>query len=240
MKVMVGVDGCRSGWIAVGYEENGECGVRLFGEIRALCEWAGETATVLIDIPIGLWESGPDGRACDVRARRLLGAPRSSSVFTPPCRAALKARSWTEAAQINERWTGKRLSRQAWGIARKIREVDAYLREDTGRQEHLREAHPELFFWALNEKRAMRHSKKGGAGRQERLAVLAPHWPEAPGVFDREYEKLRRNGAAPDDLIDAMAFVAGWRGSGGRFETVPDNPACDSAGLRMEIVYPRV
>jgi predicted RNase H-like nuclease len=79
--------------------------------------------TILVDIPIGLRESGQQERLCDPDARRILGPPRSSSVFPVPCRPSLYVREYREASRVIERHTGRRPSRQSWNIAGKIREV---------------------------------------------------------------------------------------------------------------------
>ena len=84
----------------------------MFGSSRELWEACGAASTVLIDISIGLTDS-PDQRECDFEARRALG-PRRSSVFTPPSRAALEARSYREASTLNFRETGRKLNLQTW------------------------------------------------------------------------------------------------------------------------------
>lgn len=84
-----------------------------------------DIAVVAIDIPIGLFD-GP--RACDSEARKLLGQPRGSSVFSAPCRASLSAENHRAANAANVRVTGKGLTCQAWGIAPKIKQVDDTIR----------------------------------------------------------------------------------------------------------------
>ncbi|MGH9379925.1 MAG: DUF429 domain-containing protein [Thermoanaerobaculia bacterium] len=237
MKTVVGVDGCRFGWIAVALSPGEACEVRVLPDIHDVVIWR-DDGVVLIDVPIGLRDSGPEPRACDVAARRVLGSPRSSSVFPPPCRAALVASCWEEASTINERRTGRRLSRQSWAIAGKIHEVDQFLREDPQRQVFLREAHPEVLFWALNDRRPVFSKKKRVHGRNERLDILTRHWPEVEAVFHRERRGIRSRGAAADDLLDALAAVTAWRACGGRLSTLPEVPEMDAAGLRMEIVLP--
>jgi predicted RNase H-like nuclease len=80
-------------------------------------------------MPIGLPERGP--RACDLEARRLLGPGRASSVFPAPIRPVLVATSYDDACQIRLQVEGKKLSRQAWVIVPKIREVDDMLRDNS-------------------------------------------------------------------------------------------------------------
>lgn len=55
----------------------------------------------VIDVPIGLPEAGP--RTCDLEARRLLRAPRASSVFPAPLRSMLSAHDQHEASEFVSR-----------------------------------------------------------------------------------------------------------------------------------------
>lgn len=238
MMPVIGVDGCRSGWLAVRSQGGCECGcqVRVIPSIREVWMWGGGEALILVDVPVGLSDAG--SRLCDSEARRRLGFPRSTSVFSPPVRRALLASGWREAADMNERLTGKRISQQAWGIAQKIREVDEFLRANPQRQRRFREVHPELLFWSLNGQRAMRMPKRRAAGRAERLALLANYWPAVRRVFERERRQLRGQGAAADDLIDALLCVVAAHACAARFQALPKEPPLDSAGLRMEILYP--
>lgn len=73
---------------------------------------SGELAAVGIDIPIGLPEVGP--RRCDLEARRMIGA-RRSSVFPAPMRGLLGAATYDEAVSRAVALSGKGLSRQAFG-----------------------------------------------------------------------------------------------------------------------------
>src|SRR2546422_11663063 len=101
MPLLLGVDGCPGGWCAVALEV-GEGRPRAAGAhvYRSFAEiLAADAAVICIDIPIGLLDV-PGQRRCDVEARRLLG-PRRSSVFPPPSRRALAARSYREACDIN-------------------------------------------------------------------------------------------------------------------------------------------
>lgn len=238
MRSVIGVDGCRSGWLAVHSQVGFECEVRVHRTFREVWAWGGGKTPILVDVPIGLTEAGEFGRTCDWETRRRLGSPRAASVFTPPVRSALAACSWQEAAQVQQRFTGKRLSRQAWGIAARIREVDRFLQEDPKRQCLVREVHPELLFWSLNGQRPMRNSKKRGAGREERLAVLTGYWPGARGLCERVRREFRGEGVAADDVLDALVCVVAARACAGCFRTLPEEPPLDSAGLRMEILYP--
>lgn len=233
----IGIDGCRAGWFAVRLDAEGWTGA-CFPTIGDVVEaWDDGNALMLIDIPIGL----PDDtscRACDAEARRYLGWPRASSVFNPPTRAALAARSWEEAADLNQGACGKRLSRQSWGIVPKIRNVDEWLRADRSRRARLREVHPEVLFAGLNGGQALAESKKTEKGRERRLALLASHDAGARGYFDRASGVLPRSVVQKDDILDAMCAGLIAARFGATLTTMPSAPPTDGAGLRCEIVLP--
>ena len=92
--MIAGVDGCSGGWIAVVREGRRRPRAFLgatFAEVAAHLDGADAVA---VDMPIGLpARRRAGGRACDRAARRLLG-PRASSVFSPPTRRQLQARSF--------------------------------------------------------------------------------------------------------------------------------------------------
>lgn len=228
----LGLDGCRAGWLTVTLGPRDGWAVAIDPSLRAVLRRHPDARAVLIDIPIGL-PSGPEPRACDVAARRMLG-DRGSSVFPAPSRAALAATSFEEAGRLNAEVTGKKLSLQAWHIVPKIREVDDLLRADPVARRVVREAHPEVLFHALAG-RPMKESKKRVAGREERLAVLEPLFPPARALLDRARATLQRDLFEPDDVIDALACAVAAREGGVR--TLPERPETDTEGLPMEIVY---
>ena len=127
---VAGVDGCRGGWVVVlaavlaSTDRPVQMSSRLcatFAEVLALPE---RPQSIAVDMPIGLLEqAAPGGRPCDREARAVLGRPRSSSVFSPPTRKALAARSYAEVATLN----GAGMSKEAFNILPKIREVDALM-----------------------------------------------------------------------------------------------------------------
>ena len=93
------------------------------------------------------------------------GQPRGSSVFPAPCRAAVHAATYEEASAVNRQKTGRGLSQQAWGIAPKIKQVDDAITSECQRWAF--EVHPEVCFWALNQRRPMAHNKKTQEGVQK-------------------------------------------------------------------------
>jgi predicted RNase H-like nuclease len=225
---VAGVDGCRAGWVAFKVELSAHA---TSVEIVDLPSWLRarppDLACVGIDIPIGLLDGS---RACDKAARKLLGQPRGTSVFAAPCRAALSAKDHATATGTNLRTTGRGLSQQSWGIAPKIKQVDDAITPDC--QQWAFEVHPEVCFWALNQRRPMKHNKKAKEGATERIAVLRRMFPDIERHF---VNRPPRVGA--DDLLDAA--VAAWtalRWHRKEAECVC-TPGHDEKGLAINIYY---
>jgi predicted RNase H-like nuclease len=208
--IVAGVDGCRGGWtVALAtLEEIVEVRVvPAFADVLAL-----RPAAIAIDMPIGLADSGP--RACDIEARRRLG-PRRSSVFPAPLRPMLEANTYQEALAIGG------LSKQAYHLLPKIREVDALI--TPRRQRTIVEAHPELCFARLVG-HPCRAPKRTSEGRAERQMVVRLTIDRPP------------TGAAWDDVLDACALVeTARRVLSGNVERLGDGTR-DAEGLRCEIV----
>ena len=212
-------------------------GYCLFRQGDELIGLAASIRSILIDIPIGCPEAGPNGRECDSEARRLLGPGRGSSVFTTPSRPVLDADSYAQALELNRRATGRGLSIQTWNIVPRIRAIDRLLRSNTSLRGVLRESHPELCFWALNGRRAMRYSKKRLEGRQERLTVLQHYFPQCRTLLEQAAGEFLRRQLAPDDIIDAMVCAVTAKYGYGDYQTLPARPPQDGQGLPMEMVY---
>jgi len=225
---VAGVDGCHGGWIAFKVDLPAHAtSVEVVDLPAWLRERPPDLACLGIDIPIGLLE-GP--RACDKAARKLLGQPRGRSVFPAPCRPALGAQTYAEASSINRQKTTKGLSRQAWGIAPKIKQVDDAITSDCQRWAF--EVHPEVCFWALNQRRPMKHNKKTKEGAAERVVLLRRVFPQ---VEIHLVSRPRAVGA--DDLLDAAA--AAW--SALRLHNAEALPVCvperDGRDLSVAIWY---
>ncbi len=244
----VGVDGCRSGWFSVGFDSRGSYELKVFPAFSELLDYYAEAKLVLVDIPIGLME-GPGGRVCDDEARDVLG-DRRSSVFTAPTRQtvgqAAKSPGAYDCAKNVERFAtrsecspeGKRISRQAFAIAPKIAQVDKALR---GRSPNatpcVREVHPEVCFWVLNKRRAMKFNKKDGKGERERICTLEAFEPRARAIYGEACHRFVGGGVARDDILDALVAAVTARRGYGRLKAIPDCPPKDCKGLSMEMVY---
>lgn len=233
----VGVDGCSAGWFYVEIEPSGTFRHGVVKNLRELIPDPPQFARIFVDIPIGL----PDGRherKCDREARRVLGK-RRSSVFRVPARAVLAADDYREANRVSRMETGTGLTKQAFGILDKCREVDQLLRDHPTVRPVIREIHPEVCFWAFAGRRPMEHSKKEDDGFQERVEVLKRVRPEAAHDIERTLGEFKPNGkdVARDDAVDAMAaaLTAGARPAALR--TLPAKPSRDAFRLPMEMVY---
>lgn len=238
----VGVDGCVGGWVAVVYDDAGFVEARRFDDVATL--WSAydpEDGTVLIDVPIGLHADTADPRPCDDAARTALAHPRSTSVFAVPVRAAVHADTYASAKATQEARTDGSLGVQSWNIADKIAQLDAFLRE--GRPDAIgtiREAHPEVCFWALAGESTTRYSKTGqpAAAFWERVDVLEAVDAAIVDHVRRAATSLEAN-VGNDDLADAFALALTASPLTGSLRTLPADPPTDAAGLPMEMVYAR-
>ena len=233
----VGVDGCRLGWVYISISRDRKWRAGVVPSIERVVVDNPNAQLILVDIPIGLRDDGSDERRCDREARTLL-RQRRSSVFPAPCRPAVYQSNYESASNLNERLTGRRLTKQSWAISPKIREVDAYMTgHSDGEREKIREIHPEICFWALNDRNPMEFAKKKPEGYQERKNLLSRLLPETSAIECSLLDKYSRAQVAIDDVMDAMvgAYTAYNYSSGLR--TVPAMPQRDSYGLPMEMVY---
>ena len=235
-EMFVGADGCKVGWFAVGLTEEANWKVQVFPDISSLWNQCRDARLILIDVPIGLRNSDSSERYCDKAARKLLGRPRRSSVFPVPCRDAVYADA-TKASDINERLTGRKLSRQTLGIIRKIREVDQLLTVNKNARSLIKEIHPELCFWALNGGRPMKYHKKDERGLLERRQILRGVCSFADDLVDHALEK-NRGKATEDDILDALVAAVTASKSIYGLSFVPTPPEIDSMGLPMQMAYP--
>jgi predicted RNase H-like nuclease len=223
---VTGVDGCPGGWVCFEVDlHSRRTAVDIIPNLRELVVRSPRPKLVAIDIPIGLPLKG--ARACDIGARKLLGKPRSNSVFPAPVRATLAARTYEEACKLSQDAQGKSLSRQAFEILAKIREVDDLITPEL--QTWIFEIHPELSFWALNGRSSLKHKKSKRDGKEERFKLLLPHYHE----IQTHLAELDRSRASDDDLLDAS--VAAWTAECVARGIVPRQFDCK--GLRMEIVF---
>jgi predicted RNase H-like nuclease len=239
MMWIAGVDGCRAGWIvAFAGADNDDFRIRVVAKFADVFAAPEQPRVVAVDIPIGLPERiGPQGRGPERAVRPLLGE-RQSSVFAVPSRSAIYAPDYGTACRVALETSDppKKVSKQLFMIAPKIREVDETLRRAPDLNGRVFEVHPEVAFWRLNGGRALTEPKKVRSRPYEpglalRRAILAGH-----GFSDALTARAPPAGADDDDLLDALACAAvARRILAGRATPFPDPPLRDDCGLPVAI-----
>ena len=209
-----GVDGCRAGWVVA---TRTECRV-----VEHLDDTAAAFAVIGVDMPIGLPETPP--RSSDGAARRFL-APRGSTIFPTPPRALVHHTDYATANAASKERFGCGLSRQAFGLFPKMREVDALAAAVV--RDRLVEIHPECAFARMAG--APLPPKRTAEGRQLRGALVRT-------LVGIDVAGTRVRGAAAHDVLDACAVLwSARRFAAGTAVTFGDG-AVDARGLPMRIV----
>ena len=229
---VVGIDWMKPYWLAAEIC-NGVLTIRKLTHICKINEHYPYADAVLVDIPIGLPENAEEDAARpDREARGYLPTERKSSIFPVPCRQAINLENYAEASAENERILGKKLTSQSHGFAKMVRQVDDFLTEDTRWKNRLVESHPEVAFQMLNNGSGLQYSKHTAEGIQERIAILRSYGvdplPLLAGFAPKQHE----------DVLDAVCLaVSAKLGCENGFLTIPGKPACDSHGLKMQMVF---
>jgi len=231
MSAVIGVDGCRGGWIAVRWDDgltHHLC--RSFAEVLTM-----EADVIAVDMPIGFPQGS--GRVAEREARSRLGE-RQSSVFSVPSRAAVMCMDYSEACAANLGCSDppRKVSKQIFHIFPKMREIDALM--TPALQDRVFEVHPELAFWAMNGGAPLAFPKKVKGRAHEpglslrRSLLIKTGFPLAtlpPASY-------RTADVGADDLLDACACAwSARRIALGQSLRLPENPPHDAKGLRMEI-----
>ena len=212
-----GVDGCRDGWVVA---------TRL--DVRVVATFADVLAlgfdVVAVDMPIGV--SYATTRSCEREARRFI-SPRGSTIFPTPVRGCFESASYRDACDVSRAAIGRAISKQAWNILPKIREIDDVI--TTAHVDSVVESHPECAF-AVMRGAALLTSKHTAAGLADRVALLAD--VAAITVPDTRVRAKR------DDVLDAFAILwSAERFARGEHRTFGGEPVqTDPRGLPMRIV----
>lgn len=231
----LGLDGCKAGWFLTGFNDDGFGSFGILKHISELDNYLDSAEVILIDIPVGLRTKHPDERLCDKAARAVLQPGRGSSVFPAPSRCALDSETYEDASRQNRKCTGRGLSKQTFGILPKIREVDEYL-SGCEKKTIIHEMHPEICFWALNDRRPMAYNKKKKEGYEQRLDVLTKYYAGARNIIELAMTQYKRKEVARDDIVDALVGGVTAMNSS-QLRRFPDTLEFDDKGLPMEIVY---
>lgn len=225
---VLGVDGCKGGWIVVELTDGAFSDCRFapsFAEIATT-----DAIAIGVDIPLGEPRDISDGgRRTDRAARDFLRGRAKSSVFPAPPWAAAQVDDYAIANQLTRELTGKGLTKQSHALRGKIVDAGPYWCAEPDR---VREVHPEVSFQALAGQ-AIGHSKKTWAGNRARLALLVSAGIAIPDDVGRAGER-----GATDDVVDAA--VAAWsatRVAHGEAVSLPDPPERDADGRPVAIWY---
>jgi len=235
----IGVDGCKKGWVYVSISKE-KCNYGVCKDISELVSKVDSDAQILIDMPIGL----PDKsfRQCDIQARETIGI-RGSSVFNVPTRTAIYTKDEVEAKAINKSLTGKMFSIQLWCIVPKIIQLDTYLTENPNQVQRIKESHPEVAFWSLNNKIPLQFKKKDKnktiyTGVEERLNILMKYDKRARDIYNCILSKTKRKNVQRDDIVDALCLaITQLLISKNNIKSIPNEIIKDEKGLNMNIYY---
>ena len=160
------------------------------------------TQLVLIDMPKGLLSD--KARKIEGLARQLLKG-QASTVFNVPVVDAVFAGDYQDASAINYRMTGKKLSKQAWYLCPKIRELDELLAEESSLSDEIFESHPELVFRLMAGVQLPK--KKLAEGLTARLALLERAGMPATQLVNHLIDQYPRSVCFADDAVDALVLL---------------------------------
>jgi predicted RNase H-like nuclease len=237
MRVM-GIDGCRAGWVATIRPLAGGDAERIVAHHLDALLGLPDLASIAIDMPIGLPEKiGPEGRGPEKALRPRLGA-RQSSVFSVPSRAAVYAEDYGQANRLSLMTSEppRKISKQCFFLFPKMREIDGLLRAKAAWAERVHECHPEGAFMAMNGGQPLTHPKKVKGqvyrpGMEERVKLLTERAAFAP-----DFLHSIPKGVGWDDCLDSAACAwSAARIARGEAMAFPENSVCDGYGLRMVI-----
>jgi predicted RNase H-like nuclease len=236
---LAGVDGCPGGWIAAFVHPEGEAfAVQTYERFAEIIDSDFRPALIAVDMPIGLPEmAGHGGRAAENAVRPLLGA-RQSSVFSVPSRAAIMETDYAKACATALATSDppRKVSKQLFHIAPKIREIDAVLAARPELKTRVFEVHPEVAFWRLNGEQALGEPKKIQGRIHPPGMALRQRILKNAKLSNDLLTMVPPRPAKQDDLIDACACAAiARRLHQGIARSFPEVPERDARGLPMAI-----
>ena len=235
---VAGADAYPEGWVVALWHTSAARGRhRTVPDLSALLTLDESPSVLGLDMIVGLPDRAvPGGRPCDRAARQLLGRTRGTSVFSPPAHAVLGAGTYDEAQRRNRASSpdAPGLSKQTYHLLPRLRAVAHHLTPD--RQASVREVHPELSFYAMNDDTPLAESKHTDAGQRARLDLLTQHGFSEDAVI----ASLDADGTVGiDDVLDAHAACWSarrlYRGTAERCPPVETDAPRNARGLRMEI-----
>ncbi|MFK8005580.1 MAG: DUF429 domain-containing protein [Saprospiraceae bacterium] len=237
-KYTVGIDGCKYGWIAIKIRKDTQFSISKHSEFSSIFKEYPDAEKYLVDMVIGLADKNHP-REVEFLARQKLKPNHTSSVFTPPCRAAVYEKTYEAAKEKNKTILGKSFSIQAWNIVPKIKEVDEFILKNHEYQNRIFEAHPEVCFASLNNQIPMIFKKKEKEGIEERINLLQVLFPKSKEIFEKGNIQFLKKEVKSDDLIDSLSLaVTGYLGMKYGFDfLISKEKKQDIYGLEMNMIF---
>ena len=219
---VLGIDGWRGGWV---YAEWRDTSLTVGTSPTIAPLLTDSDSVIAVDMPIGLPATG--GRVCDHEAKRRLGAAHARVFLTPPRVCLDVLDDHAEAVRRARTAGGHAPSAQAFGLLRKVAELDAAL-DTAADPDHVVEAHPELSFLALTG--AVLPSKRHAAGVARRISALDAVLPASAALA------ALREPVPVDDALDAVVLAWTARRYADGSATVLGDGTRDERGRPMRIV----
>ena len=200
MSSVIGIDGCKAGWIIAKTLENESISFQIIKNLNDLKRI--NVSHIGIDIPLQLSHTGK--RFAEIEARSLL-KNRACTIFTPPTLNALRAKNYMDACEVNFKECGKRISKQSWNLFPKIKEAQEFLENKSINKLRIFEVHPELSFMAMNNMSLVQASKKTDIGREIRIKLIQKFFPKFS--FESVRNEYKKNQALDDDILDSVSVL---------------------------------
>ena len=201
MPLIIGIDGCKSGWFSVWENQDKSIHSSVFSNLNELKNFFKNESQLIvgIDMPVVLSEVIP--RQADQLARKLL-SKKASSVFTAPTPEMLDQPNYEKASLVSKKLFGKSMSLQSWYLFPKIRDVQTMIHHE---DMQIYEIHPELSFRAMNTEQVILESKKSPEGFAIRNSLLTMHFKNF--IFEEIRRQYARKDVMDNDILDALAVL---------------------------------
>jgi len=202
MTTVIGIDGCRAGWITAKILDNQLISFQIIENLNDDYLKQSNLTHIGIDIPLQLSHTGK--RPAEIEARGLL-KKRACTIFSPPTLNALRAKNYIEACEVNFKECGKRISKQSWNLFPKIKESHKFLENNLISKLEVFEIHPELSFMAMNDMNLIEASKKTSIGKEIRIKLIQKYFPNFS--FESVRNKYKKNQVLDDDILDSISVL---------------------------------
>jgi len=201
LPLIIGIDGCKSGWFSVWENQDKSIHSSVFSNLNELKNFFKNESQLIvgIDMPVVLSEVIP--RQADQLARKLL-SKKASSVFTAPTPEMLDQPNYEKASLVSKKLFGKSMSLQSWYLFPKIKDVQTMIHHE---DMQIYEIHPELSFRAMNTEQVILESKKSPEGFAIRNSLLTMHFKNF--IFEEIRRQYARKDVMDNDILDALAVL---------------------------------